>query len=110
MRCFKCAQEITELPEGNPARESADWHYTPAFVVEVIGGGPAGGGPCRCAVVCWPCMHEIQPDMWMSGEGWDSMAPAVLFEKLPALDHDVETCWDVETYSDVAVPALEGTR
>jgi hypothetical protein len=108
MRCFKCAQVIAELPEGNPVRQSERWRYTPAFVVEVIGGGPPGGGAERCAVVCWTCMHEIDPDMWMSDEGWDNFAPAVPFSKLPALDHDAEDCWDVEKYAGYQPPRDHG--
>jgi hypothetical protein len=104
MRCFKCANEIVELPEGDPARESNRVRYAPAYVLDVVGGGPGGGGPCRAAVVCWTCWNEIEPDMWDAGEYWDARSPAVLFEKLPALDHDAETCWDIETYSNVPVP------
>jgi hypothetical protein len=46
-------------------------------------------------------MIEIDLDMWLSGDGWDALTPAVPFEKLPALDHDADGCWDVETYEGV---------
>ena len=108
MRCFKCANEIVELPEGDPARQSEDWHYTPAFVVEVLKDRASlGEEGCHCTVVCWTCMHEIQPDMWMAGDDWDAMSPAVPYEKLPPFDHDVDddSNWNAETYSHVVVPA-----
>ncbi len=102
MRCFRCAVEIVVLPEGDPRRGSERVHYTPAFVLEVIGGGPAGGGPCRAAVVCWTCFHEIDPDMWEAGDYWDARSPAVPFAQLPPLDHDNDEhdeCWTPETYA-----------
>ena len=101
MDCFKCSKKIVALPENDPARKSDHWFYTPAFVVEVVGRGP---GCCRCAILCWACMHEILPDMWMSDEGWTSTQPALCFENLPLLDHDADNCWDIETYSNISVP------
>lgn len=77
MRCFKCGQEITELPEGDPARASERWHYCPSFVVEVLKDAASTGAEgCRCAVACWKCMHVLDPDMWLAGDGWDSLTPA----------------------------------
>ena len=104
MRCFKCAEELILLAVGDPARQSKRVSYADescgAFVLDVVGGGPEGGGDCRAAVVCWTCFHAINPDMWDSGEYWDSRQPAVRFEGLPPLDHDAENCEDIETYAD----------
>lgn len=100
MRCFKCSKEIVS---ETPAPVFQRWHYNPAFVVEVIGGGCKGDGEERCTVVCWHCLNEINPDMWMSDEGWDSLLPVVPFARLPICDHDVEGWDEVETYAFVEV-------
>jgi hypothetical protein len=99
VKCFQCAQPIVALPEGDPGRDSDQWHYFPAAVVEVLEGGNT---PCRCAVLCWTCMHEIDPDLWIDAGGWDRGGPAVLFAALPFFDHDSPTREAWETYADFA--------
>ena len=99
MKCFRCARPIVTLPEGDPGRASDQWHYFPAAVVEVLQGGDER---CRCTVLCWTCMHEIDPDLWIRADSWASSAPAVPFDALPFFDHDSPTREEWETYADFA--------
>ena len=106
MRCFQCAQEIVELPVDDPARDSERYLYAPAFVVEVLPGGPGGApGACRATVLCWTCMNTLDLDMWLSEEGWNAGKPAVLFERLPVYDHDAILADEPRTYVSIMVPS-----
>jgi hypothetical protein len=104
MKCFRCAKEISVLPDGDPARDSDRYSYAPAFVVEVLPGGPGGAsGACRAAVLCWSCMHAIDLDLWISEDGWNAIGSAVSFDKLPIYDHDAILADEPRTYAHVAV-------
>ncbi len=108
MKCFQCSREIVALAADDPARDSERFSYTPAFVVEVLPGGPGGGpGSCRATVLCWTCMHTLDVDMWLSEEGWDTGKPAVPFARLPIYNHDDDpnTADDLQTYAHVDVPS-----
>ena len=106
MRCFQCAQEIVELPVDDPARDSERYLYAPAFVVEVLPGGPGGApGACRATVLCWTCMNTLDLDMWLSEESWNAGKPAVLFERLPVYDHDAILADEPRTYVSIMVPS-----
>jgi len=108
MRCFRCVNEIVELPSNDPARVSEHYVYSPAFVVEVLPGGPGGAsGECRATVLCWSCMHEVRPDMWLSEEGWDADKPGVPFSQLPIYDHDTDNADEPSTYRDIEVKPRE---
>ncbi len=105
MKCFLCSKDIAELPEGDPRRQSDCVYYSSAFVIEVLpGAGDFNApGPDRATVLCWSCFHIVQPDCWMSEEGWNAGKPAVLFVDLPLYDHDSEVAEEPETYAHVAV-------
>lgn len=109
MRCFCCAKDIVplegkELEETRTRIEKEDYSYgySPAFVLEVVAN--AGGIPCRCTVVCWPCVLKIHPDMWESDETWASYKPAVPFDKLPIFDHEGVNRDIPETYEAFQPP------
>jgi len=95
MRCFRCANLIVSLPEGDPGRESGDWHYFPAAVVEVY--EPQLGS--FAGVLCWRCMHEVQPDMWMDRAFWETGDPAVPFAQLPKYDRSIPDHNCFQTYA-----------
>ena len=42
-------------------------------------------GPFRTCRVCHECFHKLEPDMWISSKGWDSINPVVPFKDLPLL-------------------------
>ena len=44
----------------------------------------------RRVTVCHQCFHRLQPDMWISSEGWRSLNPEVPFEALPLLEEEPE--------------------
>lgn len=104
MKCFCCGNEIVELPEGDPRRRDEDdeavCHYAPAFVLEVLAGGPGGLSGCRAAVICWECLNKINPDMWDCDEYWNARNPVVRFDKLPHFDHDNPKREDPLFYSE----------
>jgi len=118
MRCFRCAKEIVVPPKDDPIYDTQplgedNCYFFPAAVLDVSSSGlltPAtSSGPggvsldgCHAAVVCWNCFHEIDPDMWITPEMWDTLNPAVPFSALPALDHDADNCDEIETYRDYA--------
>lgn len=104
MRCFRCAKEIVVPPKDDPIYNTIPagqdrCYYFPATVLEVL---KDHTDCCNCAVVCWDCFIEIDPDMWISDEGWDGLNPAVPFSKLPVLDHDAENAGEIEVYKDYA--------
>lgn len=104
MKCFNCSKEIVELAVDDPARNSDRYSYMPAFVVEVLPGGPGGTpGACRATVLCWACMDTLGVDMWLSEEGWDSCKPFVLFEQLPIYEHDTPMADEPQTYAHVGL-------
>lgn len=104
MKCFRCANEIVELAADDPRRAGTgvSYGYWPVFVVEVL---KENSEACRAAVLCWPCVNEVDLDMWLSGDQWDADKPAVPFDQLPIYDHDSDAADEPETYASVIVPA-----
>jgi len=54
-------------------------------------------------VVCHVCFANLEPDMWISSDCWQSIDPVVPFHELP--DHTNESCGkdDPEVYAHIHV-------
>jgi hypothetical protein len=37
----------------------------------------------RAVLVCHSCFHKLEPDMWVTAEGWLKLNPLFPYEKLP---------------------------
>lgn len=46
---------------------------------------PLGYSEYRKTVVCLECFHRLEPDMWISQEGWESLNPLTPYNQLPFL-------------------------
>ena len=81
---------------GGPSADEVDQtHRWDAAVLDVH--EPDGG--CKAAVCCWPCLWELDPDLWISPDLWRSSNPVVPYEHLPDLDHDADRCWEPSSYA-----------
>lgn len=42
----------------------------------------------RRVSICHECFYKLDPDMWISSDGWESLKPVVSFDDLPLLDNE----------------------
>lgn len=95
-RCFACGRFTDDVGtvEGPTADEVAQTHRWVTGVLDVH-----DKGPCRAAVVCWPCFWKTDPDQWILPAHWAALDPVIPYERLPLLDHRLPGAWDPATYA-----------
>jgi hypothetical protein len=96
-RCFACGRFTDELTdEGPTAEEAGQSHRWTTGVLDVH----EQGGPCRAAVVCWPCFWKTDPDMWIHPSGWQALQPILPLERLLLIpdDHSAPGVWNPASY------------
>lgn len=95
-RCFACGRFTDDVgaDEGPTADTAGQVHRWTTGVLDVH-----EHGPCRAAVVCWPCCWKTDPDQWILPAHWAALHPVVPYERLPLLDHDNPKAWDPAIYS-----------
>ena len=54
--------------------------------------------PFKMCIVCHNCFERLDPDMWISPSGWQSLNPIIKFEDLPLVDGDGLERWDIAKY------------
>jgi hypothetical protein len=90
MNCFGCnVEKDTEVLEVSPFADEdglTNEPIGPFFVLDVQGpipNDPNNYSEFRMTVVCHNCFHALEPDMWISKNGWDNIHPTIPYDRLP---------------------------
>lgn len=82
-RCLACAvekdrsvKEVYPYPEDGLIDDPID----PMMDIDC-----EGESDWRRATVCFECFHKLNPDLWISEAGWQSLDPITPFDQLPKL-------------------------
>ncbi|MCW1912707.1 hypothetical protein OJ996_03925 [Luteolibacter sp. GHJ8] len=87
-KCLACGiekdssvKEIYPYPDQGLIDDPID----PFFTIDCQELRPGEESDWRVVRVCHECFHRMDPDMWISREGWESLEPVTPFETLPKL-------------------------
>jgi hypothetical protein len=90
MKCLACGElKDTRVPEPYPYPDDnivCDRPIDPLWVLDCQGPPLQPGDTTfdwRVVIVCHHCLHRLEPDMWISNAGWNSLDPAMPFDRLP---------------------------
>lgn len=74
-------KEVYPYPDDGVIDDPID----PFFTIDCQGPWLGESSDWRAVRVCHECFHRLEPDMWISIECWQSLAPVTPFEELPRL-------------------------
>lgn len=102
MKCMSCGIEKDPLVHETSLTAEEDGIVSspicPLLVIEC-----QGKNGWRAAIVCHPCFHRLEVDMWISEGCWKSLSPQIPYEELPQPvpddDGDARDKWDPRNYA-----------
>jgi len=88
MKCLACGiEKDSSVKEIYPYLEDGliDDPIDPFMTLDCQGPRVSDVTDWRVVTVCHHCFHKLDPDMWISDDGWRSLNPVTPFEQLPKL-------------------------
>lgn len=99
-KCFGCGiEKDLEALEFYPSDEQGvdtTEPITPLMLIECQDSNFKN--PYKMCIVCHNCFEKLDPDMWISSDGWKLLNPVIEFENLPETDGDGLERWDITKY------------